>query len=246
MEKNKNGIYTIIAFVIGSLIIPLTTLFSENHFKNKSANINEMTFNSKFVESIVARPDNLDQKIELARYYATVSTDKEVRKSWIRYLKILENDKILLHDSLNNITQQIKNLEKIKKTKSDSIIQANLIEKQSIIINKINDNSKNVYNPDTKTLEQKTIKKKAYIQYGNIKYLEQIQNILRKTDWIVPPAEDMKDNSIKTNEIRYFNEADKILANELKNFIDTEVNKFEIKKVNINAPQGQLEIWIKD
>ncbi|QQR97776.1 MAG: hypothetical protein IPK18_13215 [Sphingobacteriales bacterium] len=56
----------------------------------------------------------------------------------------------------------------------------------------------------------------------------------------------MKDISIKTNEIRYFNEADKILANELKNFIDTEVNKFEIKKVNINAPQGQLEIWVKD
>jgi hypothetical protein len=245
MEQNKNfgGIYTIIAFVMGSVLIPLTTLISENRFKDKKANIDEMEFNSKYVENIVANVGNLDQKIELAKYYSTVSTNKETRLSWIRYLRLLEYDKEKIRKEIIQLSDSL------DKNKLDSSKITEIKEKMSSLKKLEKSNSEKNINPYSKKLENESSSstlKRVYIQYYKENKINK-NSITKLLDlgWVVPKAEKME-KPINRNEIRYFNDNDQVLAKELKYIIESESEKYDINKIDMKSPEGQLEIWIKD
>ncbi|HAC63040.1 MAG TPA: hypothetical protein DCF68_05750, partial [Cyanothece sp. UBA12306] len=100
-----------------------------------------------------------------------------------------------------------------------------------------------------------TTKGLVYIQYNDESKKEQVRQFRKKLSeksWNVPGEEFIpkSKSDYKVNQIRFFNETDKKLAEQLKTETEKSLNCtgcFSIKKFSKNYPnvkQGQLEIWI--
>ncbi len=90
----------------------------------------------------------------------------------------------------------------------------------------------------------------VYIQYqSNKNQAETLQKNLKAFNISVP--EIVKVKTIKNNDIRYANAADRQLAERLKDFLSQKQGlKFDklidLSKAGYKVPSGQIEIWLKD
>lgn len=248
LPSGKATLFTVIAFIVGGVVIPILSEMRQSFNQTKELSHKEMNVNSQYLNVINDLSESgIQKQLELAKYFSCVSTDDKTRQGWLRYYKLKEKEFkriVFIKDSL------------IKKAKDEEKLmeEARIQNDSTYLFYKSNLNQINYEIEQVKSLitegistsvqKNKNLKsKQVYIQYEvndlNLKLKEALVNF----GWKVPSSEKTKIKLLK-NEIRYFNVEDYELAIEIRNIISNDQTKFDIKLVNMNAPQGQLEIWL--
>lgn len=242
--ENSNGkatIFTVIGVLVGTVLLPIFNTIKDSWVADKELSHKEMAINEKYLNVVQDLSESsLKKQLELAKYFSCVSTNEENREAWLRYyhLKLKEYEKSIEEEKKLKDTIDFIKFEGNK-------YRVNLTDKQKEFLGIKEKELLKIQNEQS--IEPVKIKKvkRVYIQYfNNSSSNDSIRKKLEFTDWLLPPSEKMK-TDIKSNEIRYFNDDDIDLALQLKSIISNKTTTFETKKVNMKAPAGQLEIWIK-
>jgi hypothetical protein len=241
--ENSNGkatIFTVIGIIVGSVLLPVFNAIKDSWVAEKEISYKEMGVNEKYLNVVQDLSESsLKKQLELAKYFSCVSTNEENREAWLRYYHLKQNE---YKESIEEEKKIQKSIDSLKYDKGN--YRTNLTDKDKEILGIKQTELSEIKNEQL--IEPVKIKKikKVYVHYSkNDNTNNSIRNKLQETDWLLPASEKLK-SIITSNDIRYFNDDDIDLALHLKSIIGN--NTFEIKKINMKAPAGQLEIWIKD
>ncbi|GAB3420025.1 hypothetical protein [Niabella aquatica] len=261
MESTKPGMggwYGVIGLIVGTCIIPLSNLISDNHFKEKETAINQMGFYDKYVKDLIARQDNTAQQVELAKYFSCVTESEASRKGWIQYYHLKNEQLKAEKDSLKKLIIRYKgsffnkgllrdNLTDLEEYERDNLLASiqSLQRRFEIVVTPTKDSV--IVNTSTDNSYQTG---RVYIQYNQERKsdAEDLKTHLQGNSWVAPGIE-KKDLVLNTSQIRYFNVSDKILAEALKSTIESNSTfkneDIKILFIPLKAPLGQLEVWLK-
>jgi hypothetical protein len=240
-EKYKIKMY-LFKWITGTLGIAVITMIINWGFKDRAVGMDEISQYDRYTTDLLILNDNPLKKRMLAQFFSTVTPSERLKDGWKEYFVEVNKDykKFVISDSLlrikfsdmskdtteMNLIQKAMFAETIENLKiNDSIIKAPLII-PNVLLSSIN--------------EVPTI----YIHFSNKNKMDQVielRKLFKDINWKVPELE-FKELGCD-NSIRYFHDDDKELAISAKNLLG---NSFKIKKVNMNAPKNQIEIWINN
>jgi hypothetical protein len=237
---------SILQWLFAGVIFVIVDKVNDKYFKNRDVNLQEMTFNDRYVQTIMAK-DNYGEQMELAKYYACLSVQPEVRNGWIKYYQLKQNEFQKNEIEIKKLQDSILNL----KFDANGNARDSLNDKEEFLLGQLNDKLNYKENQQTaKTVPQATVidnskARRIYIQYDKdvkdtaISY----QKLFNLSNWKAPGIERRDD--IKSSSIRYFYQDDISLANELQSLINRPTMKtIYVSGFEGKVPAGQLEIWL--
>lgn len=229
-------------WITGTLGIAIITMIINWGFKDRAVGMDEISKYDKYTTDLLVLNDNPVKKRMLAQFFSTVTPSNKLKDGWKKYYIEVNKDyqKFIVSDSLlrlkynnmpkdttiMNATQKGKFIETLEKIKqNDSIIKAPIIIPERIF---------------SSTVDVPTI----YIHFSNkskIDAISKFQKLFDNVNWKAPGIEYKAVGC--DNSIRYFNDEDRELANKANSLLG---NLYTIKKINMVAPKGQLEVWINN
>ena len=229
-------------WITGTLGIAIITMIINWGFKDRAVGMDEISKYDKYTTDLLVLNDNPVKKRMLAQFFSTVTPSNKLKDGWKEYYIEVNKDytKFIVSDSLlrlkyssmpkdtskMNPMQKAKFMEAVEKIKqNDSIIKAPIIIPERIFSN----------NTNVPTI---------YIHFSNrskIDMVNKFQKLFDNINWKAPGIEYKEIGC--DNSIRYFNDEDRELANKANSLLG---NIYSIKKVNMTAPKGQIELWINN
>lgn len=241
-SENIDRIIDIGKWFIVSVAITLSASIINDGFKERDQDLKEMEVFEKYVSTIIMA-DNLEQRRALCEYFAAVSPNGQIKKSWQDYQKIV--DQQLKDDAaLKAKVAAIENKELVQAATTEELI------KKEELINKIQVNNISL-SPSVHKENSMAVKSRVYIHINDEAQREgmkKLQNSLQDNGFSVPNIENVKHkaNIPKTTSVRYFNAQDKegaqLVVDKLKEF--GEINVALIYIASYSARLGHLEIWL--
>lgn len=213
-------------YAIISTAIATVTLIVSDLFKEREQDIKELEYFDKYVED-VKKADGIEARLQLSKYLSIVAPSGELKESWKNYYDTIKieyknylvlKSEQLLNDTIINPTNE----QRIKSEKTqEAIVKYEKPLSSNIVLTK---------------------KPTIYLQYCNKEnrnLIIEIQTKFNNSFWNAPGIDYQETGC--DNSIRYFHDEDRLLANEANTLLE---NKYKIKKSNLRAPKGQIELWV--
>jgi hypothetical protein len=229
-------------WITGTLGIAIITMIINWGFKDRAVGMDEILKYDRYTTDLLVLNDNPVKKRMLAQFFSTVTPSEKLKEGWKEYFLEVSKDykKFIVSDSLLRI-----NFNKMSKdtAQMSSIQKANFTEAYEKI--KRNDsilNAQTIF-PE-KTITTISTIPTIYLHFSNKNKMEQViafRKMFDNLNWKAPGIEYKEVGC--DNSIRYFHDDDRELANKANGLLG---NLYTLKRVNMNAPKGQLEVWINN
>ena len=227
-DKISDKMIDLIKWAILTVGIGTTGFIVTDLFKERDQDLKELDYFDKYVQD-VKKADGIEERIRLVKYLSIVSPSGEIKKAWQEYYKEIskEYEEYLELKAQETTDEALKDLSVAERVKAiDNQVKLSAFEKPLVIT------------------RESTGKPTIFIQYCDRRNQAVMMNIRNKfldNSWNAPGIELVKGGC--DNSIRYFYDEDRDLANQANALME---NRFVIKKVNLRAPKGQIEIWVGD
>lgn len=241
-NENIDRIVEIGKWFIVSVAITLSASIINDGFKEREQDVKEMEVFDKYVSTIIMA-DNLEQRRALCEYFAAVSPNGQIKKSWQDYQKIVDKQ-------LQNAAALKAKIADIENKELDQAATAEELIKKEELINKIQANNMSL-SPLIKKDTATAIKSRVYIHINDetqLPEMKKLQHSLQDNGFAVPGIENVKykANIPKIASVRYFNVEDKdgaqLVVDKLKEF--GEANATLVYITSYSARLGHLEVWL--
>ena len=122
----------LIKWFLGSFVVVIMTTIISYQFQDREHGLNEMNQYDKYVTELIVLNKDLGKRRLLAQYFAYVTPSEKLRKPWMDYYLLLDEEykHLQIQDSI--ITQQLV-------TSNDTITKQHLLEKSQQIKQKLDD-----------------------------------------------------------------------------------------------------------
>ena len=215
-------------YAIVSTALATVTLVVADLFKEREQDVKELEYFDKYVDD-VKKVDGIQERLQLTKYLSVVAPSGEMKKSWENYYKTVE----LEYQEYLKLKAEEQKIDSIKNPTIEDIRKADSIKERRRMLEK-----------PLSSVSVPAGKPTLYIQYcdiGKKTLMLEIQKKFDQNSWNVPGIEHKSGGC--DNSIRYFNDEDRDLANQANVLLN---NKYNIRKINLRAPKGQIELWAEN
>ena len=229
-QKNKisDKMIDLFKWAIFTVGIGTTGFIVTDLFKEREQDLKELDYFDKYVQD-VKKADGVEERLRLVKYLSIVSPSGEIKKAWQEYF----------HEVSREYEEYLEL--KAQESTDESIMNLPLEERVKAIDNQA---KLNAFEKPLARGSEVESKPTLFIQYcdrRNQVAMMTIRSTFLDHAWNAPGIE-FKERGCD-NSIRYFHDEDRELADQANSLLG---NKYIIKKVNLRAPKGQIELWAAD
>lgn len=207
-EERFKAWLTFWQFVLGTVVLGLTSTFINHQIQTREVEIKEQEANAKFLEQ--ALQEDVGVRRRLSQYFAHVTRSKELRERWSEYSKLVESEYQATLAEKQRVLKELENKPTDAATRDQLQMRAAELERQ--------------LSPKPAAITAPTpLQARVYIHIGadaQRSHAEGTATALRDDSVIVPGIE-LRPNSPQRNELRYFRTSEKAEAEGLAASIRT-------------------------
>ncbi|WP_306552848.1 hypothetical protein [Acidovorax sp.] len=235
-EERFKAWLTFWQFMLGTVVVGLTSTFISHQIQTREVEIKEQEANAKFLEQ--ALQEDVGVRRRLSQYFSHVTRSKELRERWSEYSKIVESEYQATVAEKQRIQKEIEN------NATDAVAREQLQLRVADLERQLS--------PKPAVVTDATqLQARVYIHVGTNtqrSHAEETATTLR-ADSVVVPGIELRPNSPKRNELRYFRASEKAEAEGLAAAIratwpDTEAKYVPGYESSTAMRPRHYELWI--
>lgn len=225
-------------FVLGTVVVGLTSTFISHQIQTREVEIKEQEANAKFLEQVLQ--EDVGVRRRLSQYFSYVTRSNELRDRWSEYSKFVEIEYQAIVSEKQKIQTEIENKVIDAATKDQLQLRVAELERQ-------------LSPKPTAVTAVAQLQPRVYIHIASEAQrlsAEETSNTLR-SDSIVVPGIELRPNSPRRTELRYFKTSEKVEAEGLTSVIrgtwpGTEAKYVPGYEASTAIRSRHYELWIAE
>ncbi len=212
-------------YAIVSTALATVGLMIGNLYKERDQNIKELEYFDKYVND-VRKVGGIKERLQLTKYLSIVAPNGAIKDSWVNYYDEVKRE----HEEYLQLKSEELKIDTIRQPTPEQMVT---LSKTKEAISHFETKLGGDVRPEEPII---------YIQYcseGKKSEALKMQQMFNTDLWKAPGIDLVEGGC--DNSIRYFNDEDRDLANRANTLLGS---NYTIKRINLPAPKGQVEIWI--